>query len=710
MAAGLRAGTVWINCHNVFDAAAPFGGYKQSGYGREMGRHALELYTQTKNVIVNLGLKEDLVQRRRLGPLEVSALGLGCMGMSEFYGPTDEAESIAAIHRALDLGIDLLDTADMYGPFTNEELVGRAIRGRRDRVVLATKCGIVREPGNARVRGINGRPEYIRSACEASLKRLGVAHVDLYQLHRVDPNVPIEDSVGALADLVKAGKTRAIGLSEAGPRTLRRACAVHPIASLQTEYSLLARDVEAEVLPVCRELGVGFLAYSPLGRGLLTGRWRSRADFTAGRLPAVLAALRRGRARAQPRAGRARRRARRAQALHARAARARLAAAPGRRHRADPRDQEPRAARRERGGGVHLADGRRSRGARRRAPAGLGRGRPLPGSDEAALGLMPLSVLTLNLWNDAGPWPERAARIREWIDRLEPDLIGFQEALRADGRDQVAELLEGRGYHLAYAPATRFWREGSAFSHGEFGNAVASRFPIAGERGDRAARRRRRREALRALRDARLAARAALVHLHPPALEVPPRRGARAAGAGGLRPGAAAPAARGLSVDPGRRLQRRARVGRDPLRHRACSRSAAAASPSSTPGARSGQGAGITWSNQNAYARADARARPAHRLRLHRLSAAQRRRVSCWIAAWSATTRRTASGRRITSGCMRSCAPSRSRRPAEEVACSAARAIGWLLLGLGLAALTGFAASGRADRALPGRAAGRASW
>jgi len=220
------------------------------------------------------------MQRRRLGPLNVSALGLGCMGMSEFYGPTDEAESIATIHRALDLGIDLLDTADMYGPFTNEELVGRAIRDRRDRVVLATKCGIVREPGSPRVRGLNGRPEYIRSACDASLKRLGVAHVDLYQLHRVDPNVPIEESVGALADLVKAGKTRAIGLSEAGPRTLRRACAVHPIASLQTEYSLLARDVEAEVLPVCRELGVGFLAYSPLGRGLLTGRWRSRADFT----------------------------------------------------------------------------------------------------------------------------------------------------------------------------------------------------------------------------------------------------------------------------------------------------------------------------------------------------------------------------------------------------------------------------------------------
>jgi aryl-alcohol dehydrogenase-like predicted oxidoreductase len=220
------------------------------------------------------------MQRRRLGPLEVSALGLGCMGMSEFYGPADEAESIAAIHRALDLGIDLLDTADAYGPFTNEELVGRAIRDRRERVVLATKCGIVRQPGNPRARAINGRPEYIRAACDASLKRLGVSYVDLYQLHRADPNVPIEESVGAMADLVKAGKTRAIGLSEVGPRTLRRACAVHRIASLQSEYSLLARDVEPEVLPTCRELGVGFLAYSPLGRGLLTGRWRSRADLT----------------------------------------------------------------------------------------------------------------------------------------------------------------------------------------------------------------------------------------------------------------------------------------------------------------------------------------------------------------------------------------------------------------------------------------------
>jgi len=221
------------------------------------------------------------METRRLGALEVSAIGLGCMGMSEFYGPADEAEAVATIHRALDLGVTLLDTADIYGPYTNEELVGRALRGRRDGVVLATKCGIVRDPQNRGIRGIDGSPAYILNACESSLKRLGVDHVDLYQLHRVDPAVPIEDSVGAMADLVRTGKTRAIGLSEAGPETLRRAHGVHPIASLQTEYSLLTRDVEADVLPACRRLGVGFLAYSPLGRGLLTGRFRSRADFDA---------------------------------------------------------------------------------------------------------------------------------------------------------------------------------------------------------------------------------------------------------------------------------------------------------------------------------------------------------------------------------------------------------------------------------------------
>ena len=220
------------------------------------------------------------MQTRRLGALEVSAIGLGCMGMSEFYGPSDETEAVATIHRALELGVTLLDTADMYGPFTNEELVGRALRGRRDRAIVATKCGIVRDAVNRALRGIDGSPAYIRSACDASLRRLGVDHVDLYQLHRIDPKVPIEESVGAMADLVRAGKTRHIGLSEAGPKTLRRAARIHPIASLQTEYSLLTRDAEAEVIPTCRELGVGFLAYSPLGRGLLTGRFRSRADFT----------------------------------------------------------------------------------------------------------------------------------------------------------------------------------------------------------------------------------------------------------------------------------------------------------------------------------------------------------------------------------------------------------------------------------------------
>jgi aryl-alcohol dehydrogenase-like predicted oxidoreductase len=216
---------------------------------------------------------------RKLGPLEVSALGLGCMGMSDFYGPRDEAESIATIHRALDLGVTLLDTADMYGPFTNEELVGRAIAGKRDRVVLATKCGIVRDPKDPTVRGINGSPAYIAAACDASLRRLRVDVIDLYQLHRVDPQTPIEDSVGAMADLVKAGKVRHIGLSEASAATLRRGHAVHPLASVQTEYSLWTRDVEDDVLGVCKELGIGFLAYSPLGRGFLTGQIKRFEDL-----------------------------------------------------------------------------------------------------------------------------------------------------------------------------------------------------------------------------------------------------------------------------------------------------------------------------------------------------------------------------------------------------------------------------------------------
>jgi aryl-alcohol dehydrogenase-like predicted oxidoreductase len=219
------------------------------------------------------------METRRLGGLTVSAIGLGCMGMSEFYGPTDEAESIATIHRALELGITLLDTADMYGPFVNEELVARAIKGRRDRVVLATKCGIVRDAQKKTLRGLNGRPEYITQACDASLKRLGVDHVDLYQLHRVDPATPIEESVGAMAALVRAGKTRFIGLSEASAATLRRAHAVHPLASVQSEYSLWTRDPEDEVLAACHELGIGFLAYSPLGRGFLTGQIKTFDDL-----------------------------------------------------------------------------------------------------------------------------------------------------------------------------------------------------------------------------------------------------------------------------------------------------------------------------------------------------------------------------------------------------------------------------------------------
>ena len=223
------------------------------------------------------------LETRTLGSqgLECAELGLGCMGMSDFYGERDDAESIATLHRALELGVTLLDTADMYGPYTNEELVGRAIAGRRDEVVVATKFGIMRDATDPTKRGVNGRPEYVRQACEGSLKRLGVETIDLYYQHRVDPKVPIEETVGAMAELVTAGKVRFLGLSEAGPETIRRAHAEHPISALQTEDSLWSRDPEDAILPLCRELGIGFVPYSPLGRGFLTGRFRSADDLPA---------------------------------------------------------------------------------------------------------------------------------------------------------------------------------------------------------------------------------------------------------------------------------------------------------------------------------------------------------------------------------------------------------------------------------------------
>ena len=224
------------------------------------------------------------MEERYLGRsgLKVSAMGLGCMGMSEFYGKGDPQESIATIHRAIDLGVTFFDTADMYGHGSNEELLGQALKGKRDKVAIATKFGIVRDASDPSKRGINGRPDYVKKSCEASLKRLGVEVIDLYYQHRVDPETPIEETVGAMAELVKEGKVRYLGLSEPGAQTLRRAHHVHPIAAVQSEYSLWSREVETEILPACRQLGIGFVPYSPLGRGFLTARIKSQKDLPEG--------------------------------------------------------------------------------------------------------------------------------------------------------------------------------------------------------------------------------------------------------------------------------------------------------------------------------------------------------------------------------------------------------------------------------------------
>ena len=314
---------------------------------------------------------------RTLGDLTVSAQGLGCMGMSQSYGPADEEESIATIHRALDLGVTLLDTADAYGPHTNEVLVGRAIAGRRDEVVLATKFGILRD--DLGTRNLDGRPEYARRACDASLQRLGVEHIDLYYLHRVDPSTPIEETVGAMAELVAAGKVGHLGLSECAAETLRRAVAVHPIAAVQSEWSLWSRDLEDEVLPTCRELGVGIVPFSPLGRGFLTGQITSPADFGPDDFRRDLPRFQGEQLRAEPGPGGQGEGARGGARRHAGPAGAGLGPGPGRRRGADPRHEAEDLPGGERRRGEPGADRRRPGGDRSRRATGQRVRRPLPG-------------------------------------------------------------------------------------------------------------------------------------------------------------------------------------------------------------------------------------------------------------------------------------------------------------------------------------------
>ncbi len=292
------------------------------------------------------------MEQRKLGQLTVPAMGLGCMGMSAFYGSTDEDESIATIHRAIELGVNFLDTAEIYGPYKNEELIGRAIAGRRDEVIIATKFGNRPAPTdeNPMARVIDGSPANVRRSIEGSLKRLDTDHVDLYYQHRIDPNTPIEETVGALAELVQEGKVLHIGLSEAAPETIRRAHAVHPIAAVQTEYSIWTRDPEAEVLPTCRELGIGFVPYSPLGPRLPLGPLLVRPTTSrTGDFRTQQPALHRRGVRGQPGDPRQGQGDRRREGHHPQPARARLGAGPGRRHRADPGHEAPHLPRGERG-------------------------------------------------------------------------------------------------------------------------------------------------------------------------------------------------------------------------------------------------------------------------------------------------------------------------------------------------------------------------